>query len=164
MIDFKSKGKSSRAEAEALRYAYRLLNYRGRSVKELGERLLKKGFSEDAARNVINHLVEKGFIDDAALAASLKISAEETKFLGSRGVREFLRHRGIPEEIISNIVDECDSGEVIRAKKIVDKKLRIMGNYPDEKRREKIWRALARKGYSFDVIRQALEEFKIKEE
>lgn len=152
------------ARADAIRYSYRLLSYRDRSEKELRERLCRKGFSEETVQQTISHLKDKGFINDTALASSLKRSAEEIKLLGTKGVRLFLQHRGLSGEIIDDILADSDPDEIIRAKKLVDRKLRTMGNYSDEEIRKKIWGFLMRKGYSFDTIRQMLKQFKIKEE
>ncbi|MEK7333198.1 MAG: RecX family transcriptional regulator [Nitrospirota bacterium] len=68
------------------------------------------------------------------------------------------------EEIIKDICTDTDHEEITRAKKLVDKKLRTMGNYSAEEVKKKLWRFLLRKGYSFDTIMQILKQFKIKEE
>jgi len=151
-------------EAGAIRCAYRLLSYRDRSEKELIERLKKKGFAEDTVRNTISHLKGKGFIDDVALAASLKKTAEDVKLLGAQGVRLFLRHRGLSKEIIGDVLIDSDPDELIRAKKLVDRKLRAMEDCSDEEIRKKIWRFLVRKGYSSGTIRKVFKQFEIEEE
>ncbi len=151
-------------KADAIRYAYRLLSYRDRSEKELTDKLRWKGFSEEIIQQTINHLSEKGFINDTALALSLRRIAEDAKLLGDRGVRIFLQRRGISEELIRNVFTDNDSDEVIRANKVVSKKLKAIENYSDEEIKEKMWRFLVRKGYSFDTINKILRQFKIKEE
>lgn len=163
-MQLRVKGRANLTEADAVRYAYRLLSYRDRSEKELEERLRKKGFSEKAVRDAISSLKLKGFLDDAELAGSLKRVAEDIKLLGNKGVSQFLKHRGLSKEIIGDVLAKDDSDEIIRAKKLVDRKLKTMGNYSDEEIRQKVWRALARKGYSFDTIRQMLKQLKIEED
>jgi len=163
-MQLRVKGRANLTEADAVRYAYRLLSYRDRSEKELEERLRKKGFSEKAVRDAISSLKLKGFLNDAELAESLKRIAEDIKLLGNKGVSQFLQHRGLSKEIIGDVLAEDDSDEIIRAKKLVDRKLKTMGNYPDEEIRKKVWRILARKGYSFDTIRQMLKQLKIEED
>ena len=148
----------------AIRYAYRLLSYRDRSEKELTDKLKWKGFSAEIIQQTINHLSEKGFINDTALALSLRRIAEDAKLLGDRGVRIFLQRRGIPEELIRDVFTDNDSDEIIRAKKIVSKKLKTIENYSAEEIKKKMWRFLVRKGYSFDTINKILRQFKIKEE
>ncbi len=148
----------------AIRYAYKLLSYRDRSKKELADKLKWKGFSEEIIQQTINHLSEKGFINDTALALSLRRIAEDARLLGNRGVRIFLQRRGIPEELIRDVFTGDDSDETVRANKVVSKKLKSIENYPDAEIMKKMWRFLARKGYSFHTINKILRHFKIKEE
>lgn len=158
------KDRADLTKADAVRYAYRLLSYRDRSDKELRERLQRKGFPEEAVHQAMSHLAEKGFINDSALAVSLKRIAEDVKLLGKQGVPQFLRQRGLSEEIIKDICTDTDHEEITRAQKLADKKLRTMQNYAAEEIRKKLWRFLLRKGYSFDTIMKILKQFKIKEE
>lgn len=151
-------------KTDAIRYAYRLLSYRDRSEKELTDKLKWKGFSEETIQQAINHLSEKGFINDTALAVSLRRIAEDARLLGNRGVRIFLHRRGISEELIKEVFTDNDPDEIIRAEKVVSKKLKAIENYSDEEIKKKIWRFLIRKGYSFDTINKILRQFKIKEE
>ena len=151
-------------KADAIRYAYRLLSYRDRSEKELTDKLKWKGFSAEIIQQTINHLSEKGFINDTALALSLRRIAEDARLLGNRGVRIFLHRRGIPEELIRDVFTGDDPDEIIRANKVVSKKLKAIENYSDEEIKKKMWRFLVRKGYSFDTINKILRQFKIKED
>jgi regulatory protein len=151
-------------KTDAIRYAYRLLSYRDRSEKELADKLKRKGFSEETIQQAINYLSEKGFINDAALALSLRRIAEDARLLGNRGVRIFLHRRGISRELINDVFTGDDPDEIIRAEKVVSKKLKAVENYSDEEIKKKIWRSLVRKGYSFDTINKILRQFKIKEE
>ena len=66
----------------------------------------------------MSRLAEKGFINDTTLAASLKRTAEDVKLLGRQGVRLFLRHRGLAEEIIKDICTDTDHEEITRAKNL----------------------------------------------
>ncbi|RJQ41838.1 MAG: regulatory protein RecX [Nitrospiraceae bacterium] len=155
---------SNSNKRDAVNYAYRLLSYRGRSEKELTDKLRLKGFSEDIIKEAISHLSEKGFINDAELALSLKRIAEDARLLGNRGVRVFLLRRGISGELIKDVFSEDNSDEIIRAEKAVNKKIKSIKNYSDEEIKKKMWRFLARKGYSFDTINKMLRQLKIKEE
>lgn len=117
---------------DAIRYAYKLLSYRDRSEKELTDKLKWKGFSEETIQQTIRHLSEKGFINDTLLALSLRRTAEDAKLLGNCGVRIFLQRRGIPEKLIRDVFANNESDEIIRANKVVGKKLKTLENYSDE--------------------------------
>lgn len=157
------KKKIYKKNAGALNYSYRLLSYRARSEKELCERLVEKGFDEPVICDTLAKLKRQGFVDDNALAVSLKKSAEDSRLLGTQGTKNFLRKRGIHGEIIREVFKENDSDETERAVKLVIKKLGTMEKFPGKKIREKLWRHLSGKGYSFDAIKNALKKIELKE-
>lgn len=165
-----SRARSYSTVEDAIRYSYRLLSFRSRSEKELTERLQQKGFPGAVIENALRRLKEHGFIDDAALAQSLKRIAEEAKLLGHEGVKQFLRKRGLSENLIketlvsSEIRTEEDLDEVNRAKKLLAKKNRTIGKQPEAVIRRKLWSLLMRKGYSFDTIKKALKKYTAGEE
>src|SRR4030042_1327808 len=68
----KKSPKSGSLYDKARQYALKLLSYRGRSVRELQERLKMRGFPEHVASSAINHLQHTGLINDLALADDLK--------------------------------------------------------------------------------------------
>jgi len=154
---------SNLSKADAIRYACRLLSYRDRSEKELSDKLKFKGFPDDVIENTISYLREKGFINDESLAVSLRRNAEETRLLGNRGVRMFLQRRGLRAELIRDVIRGNEPDEMARAGKLIDKKLKGI-DIADEKAKQKIWRFLVRKGYSFDTISRVLRQLRIKEE
>ncbi|MEW6214049.1 MAG: RecX family transcriptional regulator [Nitrospirota bacterium] len=148
---------------KARQYALRLLSYRGRSVKELEERLRKKGFPETVVSSTINHLRHVGLIDDMALAEALKREAMTNKLLGRDGVRRFMVNRGIPREIVDLMINTDETEEIENAGKLIDKKLRAIRNYPSEIAKRRLYNLLLRKGYSFDTIKMVLKDRNFKE-
>ncbi|MGD0883530.1 MAG: regulatory protein RecX [Thermodesulfovibrionales bacterium] len=153
---------ASLGDRSALQYSYRLLTYRGRSEKELRERLKQKGFDKHDIDAAVGSLTSNGFLDDRKLASSLRRYAEESKHYGISGTRRFLRERGIPEDIIDVTVSDMDEIEV--ARKIVEKKMRTMGEDQPEKAARKLYGILYRRGYSFETIKKALEHFALRED
>ncbi len=150
---------------DAKRYCLRLLSYRGRSERELRERLGKKGFSEEVISPTFRYLKQSGYLDDDALAVNLKRQAVEKKLLGYEGIRTFMLKRGLPPEVIRSTLDYDEDGEFKNIHKLVDKKLKSMGNYLTESDKKKLWHFLARRGYSFEIIRKAMKEtLKFREE
>jgi regulatory protein len=138
------------------------LAYRGRSEKELRERLKQKGFDEQAIDTVIGSLISGGFLDDRKLASSLTRYATESKHYGITGTRKFLRERGIPRDLIDTTVKDIDETEI--ARKIVEKKMRTMPGCPPEKAARRLYAFLYRKGYSPETIKRALEDFVCRED
>lgn len=154
----------------ALQYAYKLLSYRGRSEKEIFRRLRMKGFDESAINRAVAHLKYGGLIDDRKLAYSLKRYAEETKKLSISGSRRFLVERGVPSDMIDEVVKDID--ETGNAKKLVEKKLISWGKHglthePPQYTPEifrKLYGMLYRRGFPTETIKKALEQLKVKED
>ena len=143
---------------DAKRYAFRLLGYRGRSERELRERLGKKGFPEEEISRTLADLKRSGFIDDAALAGHLRRQALEQKHLGYAAARQFMRRRGLPRDVVDDALGYDEETELVNARKLLDKKCRTMGNYLTEKDRKRLYDFLARRGFAGSVIGKALRE------
>lgn len=156
--------------ASVLQYAYKLLSYRGRSEKEMFRRLKMKGFDDPVINRAIVRLKSDGLIDDMKLAYSLKRYAEETKKLSISGARRFLIERGVPVDLIDEVVGDID--ETGNAKKLVEKKLASWGkpgltHTPAKYSHEvfkRLYGMLYRRGFPSGTIKKALEQFKIKED
>lgn len=136
---------------EAKNHALRLIRYRGRSEKELSDRLSDKGFSQRTISETITGLKESGIVDDQSLAVSLDEIAKNVKFLGNRGTAYFLRRRGFSELTISEL-DLDDNDELERAIRFTDKKMRVLGRYSLKDRIKRIRGMLLRRGYSYETI------------
>lgn len=138
----------------ALNYALKLLSYRGRSERELINRLSIKGYTDEEIKRSLEELKDIGLIDDRKIALDFKNYAKETKKLGSMGIRNFLLSRGISVDVIEEICDDNDEEE--DAYKLIQKRIR---NLEDEKAKKRIYSLLQRRGYSFETIRKVLRRF-----
>jgi regulatory protein len=143
---------------KATNYALKLLGYRGRSVKELRERLRAKGIPESAVSSAIRHLKDIGLIDDVSLAESLKREAETTKMLSQKGTKRYLFSRGIPRDIIERIFSHEDNPDVENAGRLVDKKMKVLARYPAEIVKRRLYGLLSRRGYSSETILKVLKD------
>lgn len=150
--------------SDARLYAVKLLGYKGRSEKELRERLLRKGFRQDIVDDTLLHLKEAGLIDDRALASNLKRQALEVKLLGYEGARAFMLRRGLPTSVIEWALTYDEDSELENAVKFLDMKMPSLEAYPAEGKKRKLWNLLARRGYSSWVIRKAMRDFTFDEE
>ncbi len=154
------KNSDSDNYGQALQYAFLLLRYRDRSEKEIVSRLQKKGFIEETGGKVRDYLKDKGFIDDLRLAESLKRNAVEQKHLGKAGVFRYLLLRGIPAGTAKDMAG-ADDDDVYAgsAAVLVERKLKQYAGLDEMTVKRRLWAALARKGYSPEVIRKALKKF-----
>jgi regulatory protein len=148
---------------KARQYAFKLLSYRGRSEKELEERLRKKGFTKTVSSSTIENLKQTGLIDDKALAETLKREALTTKLLSQSGAKRFMLIRGIPRDIVDSIFNNDKNKDFENASKLVDKKLRVLKKYSSETARRRLYNFLFRRGYSTETIISVLKKKIFKE-
>lgn len=140
----------------SLKYALRLLNYRGRSEKELSERLARKGFEPQAIGETVGYLKERGLLDDGAFAQTLKGRAEEVKLLGLFGARQYLRRMGIGDDEAEEALGGYD--ELPAAEKLMDKKIRTMRGRPLLVQKRRLSGMLQRRGFSAETVRKAIAD------
>jgi regulatory protein len=145
------------SHAKAKHYALKLLSYKGRSEKELEERIGKKGFEKAVASSTIDYLKNIGLIDDVAYAEILKREALGAKLLSVRGAQRYLFSRGIPKDIIARVFDSGENMDIENAGILIEKKLRTLHNCSSETIKRRLYNLLARKGYSFETIMSALK-------
>jgi regulatory protein len=150
--------------AKARLYALTLLRYRGRSEKELRDRLRKKGYQQEDIDATVVNLRDSGFLDDEALAENLKRQAMTNKLLGFDGARRFMQQRGVPRQIIDQALTYDEETELRSIEKLIDKKQRTIEKYPEPKRTRSLIGFLMRKGYPLHIIRKALKNRYLHEE
>lgn len=152
------------SDNDARLYALRLLGYRGRSEKELRERLDRKGFNRNSIDAILFSLKQAGLVDDTALAGNLKRQAFERKLLGYEGARSYMLKRGLPRHVVESSLTYDEEAELVHALKLVEKKMASMANYSAKEKKTKLWNFLIRRGYSSGVIRKAMRDFNFDEE
>jgi len=152
------------SDDKAKQYSLKLLSYRGRSEKEMEERLRKKGVSARGISSTIRSLKDTGLLNDLSLAESLKREALTYRMLSQAGARNFMLRRGIPRSIVDSVLSNDDNIDIDNAVKFVDKKLRVLGKYPAEIAKRRLYNLLLRRGYSSGTILKVLKEKIVKEE
>ncbi len=148
--------RSSGSRNDALQYALRLLGIRGRSTGELRYRLKKKGFTEEQTEETLRYLTERGFLDDRALARELVEYSQAVKGYGLKGVRDFLKKRGIEK----NLIDELTSGleeDINRATEIARRHYEQIKENPPEVIRRRLQGYLYRRGYNQNTIHEVFK-------
>lgn len=144
----------SEVQAEAVRFALRLLSYRPRSEREMRQRMELKGYSTDVIETAIARMKALGYINDEALAESLSRMASEGRKLGRAGARRFLRQRGISAESSDLALEGYD--EQTPAQVYVEKRLGAMAKLPQDVARRRLAARLARRGFASDTIRKTI--------
>ena len=128
------------------------LSVRPHSKRELFNKLLKKGFEKQAIEKAIKKLEEYHFIDDEIYAKQV---IEQNKKYSKRMLELKLREKGISSDIIQeNFSDSDDNLEFEICKKQVEKLVKSK-DMTKEGAMQKLFAALARKGFAFYVIKKA---------
>ena len=134
--------------------ALELVSRRPMSRKELHDKLIQKGESEDTAEYCAAWLEENGFISDESYAAAVS-RHYAAKGFGAGRVRTELRRRGVDRELWDEAVDSMPPSDGK-----LDKFIAARLKDPDDREQiQKISSALYRRGYSWDEIRSAINRF-----
>lgn len=151
------------AEHRAYEYGLYLLENRSYSYRELYDKLMGAPHAEeDAVLAALEKLTRYGFLNDARYAEQLARHYVEDKKFGLRRAEYEMRHRGLSQTDIDDALAEYDSAERISAQllELLQKKYaRYLTDPDDKKMTEKVTAALVRRGYTYQQIRFALEDY-----
>lgn len=139
-----------RARAKGLE----LISRRMLSVKELEQKLVQKGISEEAAHDCALWLEENRFLDDEAYASALA-RHYSAKGYGAGRLKHELSRRGVERELwdeaIEQMPENTDKIDRFIAARLKDSS--------DREQINKVSAALFRRGFTWEEIRQALRRF-----
>lgn len=137
---------SSREMRDYLWRKTRTTKYKSRT----GELKEREGVSQTVADRVFDRLCDKGYIDDEKFARFWVENRNQRKGSSSRKLRSELQAKGVESSIIDGALAVTLRTDEDELAKIVAKK---RARYPDE---QKFMQYLARQGFSYDDIKQAL--------
>ncbi len=136
-----------------------MLSRRRMSRKELVDKLVRKGESEDTAEYCADWLEEHGFLDDEGYAAAVA-RHYGAKGYGAGRVRSELHRRGVERELWDDAVENMPPADD-KLDKLIASKLK---DPEDKDQLRKVSASLYRRGYSWDEIRSALRRFNARTE
>jgi len=113
---------------------------------------IKKGVPVEVTVRVFDRLVEKGYIDDEKFARYWVENRSVTKGASRRKLIAELRSKGVEQSLVERLWSESPRSDEDELQKIIAKK---RSRYPDN---QKFMQYLARQGFSYDDIKQALED------
>jgi len=144
---------TSRATAAALQF----LGYRPRSEGEIQRRLRQRGFAQQAIDTTLAKLRDWRYVDDGDFAQRWIENRLVHRPRSARLLTQELRQKGVDAGTATAAIDEAAIDEVADAKALAADKMRKLSSLPDDVRVRRITGFLARRGYSFGVIRAALD-------
>ncbi len=142
--------------ARARERALYLLGLRDYACGELEKKLMPVASAEVAAQ-VVARLAEVGLVDDERYAARMAQALAREKGYPKRRIVQELQHRGVSRELAAAAVEEIPTADFQQALALIEKK--YYNKMTDRASRDKVMAALARRGFSFEAIRQAFSRF-----
>ena len=131
-----------------------ILGRSARSEHELGSKLEEKGYTEAEIRETLAYLRDYGYVDDAKYALSFA-QARAARGQGEYRIRMELRRRGVDDDVIDDVAAQLPEPD-----NAIQKILRArLSRQNDEDSRRKAAAALSRRGFGWDEINAAMEEW-----
>lgn len=139
--------------------ALRIINSRALSRKEMRDKLVEKGESPENAEYCADWLCEMGLINDE-IYAGMVVRHYAAKGFGQSRIRQELRRHGVPneywDEALSEMPQQDDKLHRFISSRLTDPN--------DRAQIQKISNSLYRRGFSWDQIKHALNEFTSEED
>ncbi|MBU3699601.1 MAG: hypothetical protein FGM33_06255 [Candidatus Kapabacteria bacterium] len=142
--------------------AYRFATYKPRTRRDVERQLERLEATAEEAGDVLSWLSEFRLIDDRSYAERFLIASRERKPLSPVMARRALLTKGVPEAIVDEVFhaqeDQFDPTDA--ARRVARKKLRMITSTDAKDVESKLVRFLQYRGYTWDVIRAVLSEWK----
>lgn len=134
--------------------ALRIINARPMSREEMRKRLTEKGETPENAELCADWLCEMGLINDEVYAGSV-VRHYAAKGYGQARIKQELRRHGVPREMWDEALEQMPEQD-----EYLERFLRTRLNDPNDRAQiKKVSDALFRRGYSWEQIKHALNEY-----
>ena len=128
-----------------------LVSRRPRSQREIRDYAFRKQWTKSNTERVIERLLERGYLDDAKFAEIFARSRANLRNYSTKRMKLELRKKGIASDIVDQVLTDSENfDENAALKNLIAKK---RNRYDNE---QKLIAYLARQGFSYDKIRDAL--------
>lgn len=153
-----------RQRLSALAKAMNFLAARSLSELELLAKLRRAGYSDEECDQAIDECRKRHYLNDEQLTADC-VDLLHQRNLGSRQIRLKLLRRGLDGEKIAELIDSSPDEELDAARRAMESKLRMLSRENDpRKKREKLFRFMAARGFSPSLIFKVMNEPSAEEE
>ena len=144
--------------ADVYEAALSSLDLCARTRQELRRSLLARGFVSGAVEATLDRLADSGLVDDRRYAErAVEVSAARP--VGVYAVRRKLRAKGVAEEDAEAALGALDDEQQAQAAQAAARSLlRRYAQLPAREGRAKLSQALARRGFSWEAVRAAVDK------
>ena len=147
----------ARQAKPAYEAALNLLTARDMTAHDLQSALRRRGYLQPVAEAVCQRLIENRLIDDSRYAQRY-VELRQDAAVGRYAMKRKLRAKGLDEETAEEALEVLDDESQLEAAKSLAARLsrRYAGEEPYA-RRSKLSQALARRGFSWDIVKEAVD-------
>ena len=143
----------------AFEYAMKILSKRSYAESEVRTKLVKKNYPPEDIEKAIADCKRYSFINDEMYAADYA-AVLNGRGCGAMLIRRKLAMLRIEESFIDSAVAGVSGNEFEAAKRSFDFKMRMLEREKNPlKKKQKLYAFMVSRGYSFDIIRNLLENF-----
>ncbi len=143
------------AEDKIYNRVLRFATLRPRSEKEIKFWFQRKKVPQDIQNDVFNRLKNAHFVDDTEFAKWWVDQRLTFRPKSKRALSIELSQKGVDREIISQALEAVDDKAV--ASVLAKRRLMRLADYPPDVQRQKVSDFLARRGFSWETIREVVE-------
>lgn len=151
--------------AKAFNRALSYLSFQMRSEFEVKKKLLDIGFGESVVLEAIRKLEKLGFLNDETYSKALLETKKKTAKKGPRAIQQDLIKKGIDKETQEKVLDSYTEEEQLNlALQLAEKAVKANSKKTPIQIKQKIQDLLLRKGYSFSIVNEVLDQTKLERE
>lgn len=139
----------------------KIIRSKSSSSSQIKDNLLKKGFSKQIVENTLLKANEYNLINDKEYAYNL-ISSLQARGYGKRKIIFTLKNKNIPVEVIDKFESEFSNDqEKEEAIVVFKKRIKLLSgkNIDPKKTKEKIYRYMLSKGFSYDIVSSVMSDY-----
>ena len=145
--------------AKAFNKALGFLSFQMRSEHEVKIKLMAAGHGEAVVLEAIRKLEHLGFLNDESYSKALLETKKRTANKGPAAIRQDLMKKGIDKGLQEQVLGTFSHDEQVKlAMELAEKQVRAGEQKTPTQVKQKIQDVLMRKGYSFTVVKEVLDQ------
>lgn len=155
--------KASELRKEVQLAAVNYISYRPRSSREVIDHLVRKRFPRDLAESVVRHFETVSLINNLEFARMFVRDRLRRKPIGRALLQKFLAAKGIPSEMVQQVLREniSDEDQASAAHELASRRLRLtkrsMAKLDPIKQRQRLTGYLLRHGFTNEIVQKAVQ-------
>lgn len=133
------------------------LQFSGKTESEMRKKLAEQGFSPASVDSAVTFLKSYRYLDDGDYARRY-LERNRRKKSGKQ-IRYELQQKGVSRELLDEVFEDMPVDEEAQIRELL-KKRKFSGTDADREERQRQAAYFARKGFSYEAIRRAMDRFR----